>query len=342
MQNTNENRKKICSNSHYMNCIICGAAIVLLWCCAAQSQAQFYRVVCTKCMIKEKGQSDFNFASQDLMYGIDIESDEEDGFTSVSLQSFAFLGDVENITKVKIPILNSQVQFPTEENASITISSTDGSEAEFKIILPSARDTVFTEPLWFYLSDGQTQYLCQSESDPIVLTQIVDMKNFNAESLNTLRKIPDMTHNNLTGLLFENIVKNHCTDADYFDLCIAEGNPSEPTVCLDGLRLVKDTRTNDIVILAELNAFHLRGMEVTMLGSVSVDGEHQGGFETVFIPQADHAWMLNKRLVIPDKFIRKFKKGESEVNVTFFVNGSEYVNIVNKVPIALTFYNGDD
>ena len=76
-----------------------------------------------------------------------------------------------------------------------------------------------------------------------------------------------------------------------------------------------------------------------MLGSVSVNGEHQGGFETVFTPQADHAWMLNKRLVIPYKFIRNFKKGESEVCMTFFINGREHVNIVDNVPIAVTFYN---
>lgn len=339
MRNTNKNQKKMYCNSHSLKCIMCGVAIILLWCYATQSQAQFYRVLCQNCMIKEKGQNDFNFASRNRSYSLDIRSDEKDGFTSISLQSFAFLEDMKNIANVKIPILHSWVQLPTEENASMAISSTDGSGTEFKIILPTAQDTVFTEPLWFYLSDGQTQYLCQSESDPTVLTQIVDMKKFSIEDLTTLKEIPCLTHGGLADLLFDNIVKKHFADEDYYDLELAEGEPSEPTVRVDGLRLVKDTRTNDMVILAELNTFHLHGIEITMLGSVSVNGEHQGGFETVFTPQADHAWMLNKRLVIPYKFIRNFKKGESEVCMTFFINGREHVNIVDNVPIAVTFYN---
>lgn len=316
--------------------------MLLLWCCAAQSQAQFYRIICDDCMVKEKGSSGFSCAPGH--YGLDIEVDVDSGLTSVSLREFVFLGDSKIVSNIKIPILHSQVRLPTEENARVTISSTDGSGTEFKIILPSDPDTVFTEPLWFYLSDGETQYLCQSECEPTVLTWIADKNNFSIEDLKNLKEIPDMTHNGLLELLFDKIVKNHFTDSDYFGLPISEGDPSEPSIAIatDKLRLVKDAITGDMVILADLNTFHLRGKEIKMSGSVLVEGVPQGAFETTFTPQDDHAWIINERLVIPGKSIRKFKNGDAEVSIAFFVSGSRLVcDDACRLP-TVTFYKDDD
>ncbi|MDE6151058.1 MAG: hypothetical protein K2G12_03610 [Prevotella sp.] len=292
-------------------------------------------------MVKEKGCSDFNFALRNTSYSLDIEIDENgSGCTSISLQSFS--GGMEKFADVRIPILRSQVQLPTEENTRMTISSTDGSGAEFKIILPSAPETVFTEPLWFYLSDGETQYLCQTEYAPTVLTWIVDWNNFRIEDLKSMKEIPGMTNNGLLELLFDKIVKNHFTDPDYFGLPISEGDHSSPTIVTDNLRLVKDAVTNDMVILAELNAFHLRGKEIKMSGSVSVEGIHQDVFETTFTPQDEHAWMINERLVIPDKSIRKFKNGDAEVAVAFVIDGMNILNGGAARWPTVTFYKDDD